>query len=93
MTRLAEHGVVDLKWSEDEDDGMVMAEGLMDYEIDLNNEIAYFQDNKCVRVHEAVNFDHAVDMILAHEAVLRGNIQRGVDHRNRKVNERGWVPL
>jgi hypothetical protein len=89
MTRLAELGVVDVKWTEDED-GNVFAEGLQEYEIDTNNELAVFQGEKCTKVHECVDFCHAVAMVYAGEAVCRWNLRNGKDGHGRPINERGW---
>jgi hypothetical protein len=74
MTRLSDAGVVNLVWSED-DDGMVMADGHQSYEIDENNEIAYFVDEKCVGFRQAADFPHAVSMVLAAEAVCAHKIR------------------
>lgn len=89
MTRLAELGVVDVHWTEDEA-GNVFAEGLQDYEIDPANELAIFQGEKCIKVIEAVDFCHAVAMVYAGEAVCRWNLRNGKTGRGYKINERGW---
>lgn len=89
MTRLAEAGVVDVKWTEDKD-GNVFAEGLQEYEIDTSNELAVFQADKCVKVYECEDIFHAVAMVYAKEAVCRWNIKNGKDGHGHKINERGW---
>ena len=38
---------------------------------------AVFHDDKCVKVHEAVDLCHAASLVYAHEAVLRWNIKNG----------------
>lgn len=90
MSRLSEAGVVNVKWAEDED-GNVQAEGLQEYDIDANNELAVFQGEKCVKVIQAVDFNHAVSMVYSSEAVCRWRIKEGGDGHGRKVNERGWA--
>jgi hypothetical protein len=90
MTRLAEAGVVEIKWEEDEDDGMVYAEGLQFYEVDTKNELAIFHGEKCVKVHECVDLCHAVSMIYASEAVCRWNLKNGKTGNGHRINERGW---
>jgi hypothetical protein len=91
VTRLAEAGLVGLAWTEDEDDGMIMAEGLQSYEIDTANELAVFQGTKCLEVVKCADFYHAVAQVNAREAVCRWHIQMGCDWRGNDVNERGWV--
>lgn len=90
MTRLSDAGVVGLQWSEDED-GSVQAEGLQSYDIDTDNELAVFQGDRCIKVHQCVDFNHAVSMVEASEAVCRWRIKEGGDGHGRKVNERGWA--
>jgi hypothetical protein len=89
MTRMAEAGITTLVWSEDEK-GNIFAEGLAEYEIDTNNELAVFHAEKCVKIHEAVDLCHAAALVYAHEAVLRWNIRNGKTGRGYPVNERGW---
>jgi hypothetical protein len=89
MGKLAELGVVDVKWSEDEN-GNVFAEGLQEYEIDDKNELAVFQGEKCVKVIEAVDLCHAVSMVYAGEAVCRWNLKNGKTGNGNLINERGW---
>lgn len=73
MTRLGDAGIVNLVWSEDETG--VYAEGHQSYEIDENNDIATFVGDKCVGIREAVDFPHAVSMVLASEAVVAFEIR------------------
>ena len=89
MARLAEAGVVEIKWDEDEDDN-VFAEGLQSYEVDANNELAVFQGDKCIKVYQCVDLCHAVAMIYAGESVCRWNLRNGKTGRGYKINERGW---
>lgn len=89
MSRLSELGVVDVKWTED-DDSNVFAEGLQEYEIDTDNELAVFQGDKCVKVIEATDFCHAVSMVYAGEAVCRWNLRNGKTGNGNAVNEKGW---
>jgi hypothetical protein len=89
MTRLASAGVVSIVWEEDED-GFITAEGLQTYEVDPNNELAVFHDQKCVKVHKCVDIFHAISMIEAGEAVCRWNIKNGKTGNGHKINERGW---
>lgn len=89
MSRLAEAGVVDIKWTEDED-GNVFAEGLQEYEIDTDNELAIFQGDKCKRVVKAVDLCHAVSMVYSGEAVCRWNIRNGKTGNGHKINDKGW---
>lgn len=89
MSRLAEAGLVNLIYSED-DDGNVFAEGLAEYEIDTNNELAVFHGETCVKVHECESLVHAASIIGSHEAVLRWNIKNGKTGNGHKINEKGW---
>lgn len=89
MTRLSEAAVVTLEWTEDED--TVYADGHQSYEIDANNEIAIFHDAKCVDVRTAMDFTHAVAMVMAMESCCSYNLRNGCDFHNRKVDERGCV--
>jgi len=89
MSKLAEHGLVDLKWSEDED-GNIFAEGLQEYEIDTNLEVAIFQGEKCVRVIQAEDMCHAAGIVAAQESVCRWHLKMGATWRGHKINERGW---
>jgi hypothetical protein len=89
MGRLEDCGIVNLIWSEEED-GTLIAEGLQDYEIDPNNELAYFHGDKCVRVHKCVDVYHAVAMVEAGEGVCRWNIKNGKTGNGHKINEKGW---
>lgn len=86
MTRLTEACVKTLEWSEDEDG--VYADGHQSYEIDENNEIATFHGPKCVSIREAVDFPHAVSMVLASEAVCSRNLREGSDN-GRPIDEWG----
>ena len=89
LSRLAEAGLVTLTWSEDEE-GNVFAEGLAEYEIDLNNELAVFHGDECVKVHDCVDLCHAASIVGSHEAVLRWNIKNGRTGNGWKVTEKGW---
>jgi hypothetical protein len=89
MSRLTDAGVVSIKWEEDEE-GNISAEGLQYYDIDLNNELAVFHDDKCVKIHKCVDIFHAISMIEAGEAVCRWNIKNGKTGNGHKINERGW---
>ena len=89
MTRLSDAGVVSIQWEEDER-GNISAEGLQYYDIDLNNELAVFHDDKCVKIHKCVDIFHAISMIEAGEAVCRWNIKNGKTGNGHKINERGW---
>jgi len=89
MTRLSDAGVVSIQWEEDEK-GNISAEGLQYYDIDLNNELAVFHDDKCVKIHKCVDIFHAISMIEAGEAVCRWNIKNGKTGNGHKINERGW---
>lgn len=87
--KLDELGVVDVHWTEDEDEN-VFAEGLADYEIDPSNELAVFHGDKCIKVHECVDLCHAVSIVYAHEAVLRWNLRNGKTGNGHAINEKGW---
>jgi hypothetical protein len=89
MTRLSDAGVVSIQWEEDEK-GNISAEGLQYYDIDLNNELAVFHDDKCVKIHKCVDIFHAISMIEAGEAVCRWNIKNGKTGNGHRINERGW---
>lgn len=89
MSRLSDLGVVDIKWGED-DDGSVYANGLQDYEIDTDNELAVFQGEKCVKVMECVDLCHAVAIVYASEAVCRWNLRNGKTGNGHRINEKGW---
>lgn len=89
MSKLAEAGIVVVEWTEDED-GNVFAEGLQDYEIDTNNELAIFQGDKCVKVQKCNDIWHAASMVYSAESVCRWNIRNGKDGNGWKVNEKGW---
>ena len=89
MSRMAAAGIVDIKWSEDEDEN-VFAEGLAEYEIDANNELAVFHGETCVKVHECVDITHAVSIVYAHEAVLRWNLKNGRTGNGHRINDKGW---
>lgn len=89
MTRLAEVGLVDVKWTEDEN-GNVFAEGLQEYEIDTNNELAIFQGEKCIRIQECMDLVHAASMVYSWEAVCRWNLKNGKTGNGHKINEKGW---
>lgn len=89
MSKIAEAGIVTIKWSEDED-GNVFAEGLQEYEIDSDNEMAIFQGEKCTRVVKVEDLCHAAALIYSMEAVCRWNIKQGKTGRGYKVNDRGW---
>lgn len=90
MTRLTEIGLVNLVWSEDPACDDVYAEGLQTYEIDDKNELAIFHGTKCVKIVECTDFEHAVSVVFASEAVCRWNIKQGGDGHGHKVNEKGW---
>ena len=87
--KLSELGVVNIKWGED-DDGCVYANGLQDYEIDTDNELAVFQGEKCVKVMECVDLCHAVAIVYASEAVCRWNLRNGKTGNGHRINEKGW---
>lgn len=89
MSRLADAGIVNLVWEED-DDGIVTATGLQYYEIDNNNEVAIFHDDECVRVVECVDLGHACATVLGGEAVCRQNIKYGKTGNGNTINEKGW---
>lgn len=89
MTRLADAGVVEIKWSEDEA-GNVFAEGLQEYEIDTDNELAIFQGDKCTKVYECMDLCHAVAMVYSHESIMRWNLRNGKTGNGHKINEKGW---
>lgn len=89
MGRLSDAGVVSIKWAED-DEGFITAEGMQDYEVDPNNELAVFHGDKCVKTHQCVDVFHAISMIEAGEAVCRWNIKNGRTGNGHKVNEKGW---
>jgi len=89
MTRLSDAGVISIVWEEDEK-GNISAEGLQYYDIDLNNELAVFHDDKCVKIHKCVDIFHAISMIEAGEAVCRWNIKNGKTGNGHRINERGW---
>lgn len=89
MTRLNDAGVISIKWEEDEE-GNISAEGLQDYEVDMDNELATFHGEKCIRVFKCVDIFHAISMIEAGEAVCRWNIKNGKTGNGHKINERGW---
>jgi len=88
MTRLAEAGIQNITWQEE--DGIVFASGLQDYEIDESNELAIFQGPNCVSVHPCVGLDHAVAIAEASERVCRWNIRMGATWGGARINERGW---
>ena len=87
--RMDAAGITELKWEEDEE-GNIFANGLAEYEIDTNNELAVFHDDKCVKVHEAVDLCHAASLVYAHEAVLRWNIKNGKTGNGHRINDKGW---
>lgn len=89
MGRLADAGLIGIVWKE-ESDGTIFADGLQYYEIDNNNELAIFQDDKCVAVHHCVSVEHAASIAEASEHVCRWNIHLGSDWHGHKINERGW---
>jgi hypothetical protein len=89
MTRLGDAGVTTITWEEDEE-GYITADGLQHYELDTNNELATFHDDKCVRVFKCVDIFHAISMIEAGEAVCRWNLKNGKTGNGHKINERGW---
>jgi hypothetical protein len=89
VSRLADAGVVSIKWEED-DDGFITAEGLQVYEVDANNELATFHGDKCIRVFQCVDVFHAISMIEAGEAVCRWNLKNGKTGNGHRINERGW---
>lgn len=89
MGRLSDLGVVDIKWTED-DDGNISAEGLQEYDIDKDNELAVFHGEECVKVIQGVDLCHAVSMVYSAEAVCRWNLRNGKTGNGHKINERGW---
>jgi hypothetical protein len=57
----------ELDWSLD-DDGTQFANGEhLGFEIDLDNELAVFEDDKCVAIRKAVDIDHAEYLANAFE--------------------------
>lgn len=88
-SRLEAAGVVEIKWEEDEE-GNVFAEGLQSYEVDVNNELAVFHDDKCVRTYQCADLCHAVAMIYAGEGVCRWNLKNGKTGNGNAINEKGW---
>lgn len=88
-SRLATAGITTLVWAEDED-GDISAEGLADYEIDGDCELAVFHGPKCVKIMKAEDLCHAAALVYAHEAVLRWNIKNGKTGNGHKINENGW---
>ena len=88
-SRLDEAGIHSIVWREDED-GLIHAEGLQDYEIDNDNELAIFQGDKCVQIVSCNTLETAVAIAEASERVCRWNIQQGAAGNGAKVNERGW---
>lgn len=89
MGRLEDNHVKSLIWKE-EADGTIYADAWQYYEIDKNNELAVFQGDKCVKVHELANVAMCIGVAEASEHVCRKNIERGVDGNGYVVNERGW---
>lgn len=89
MGRMTEAGVTNIIWKED-DSGVITADGLQYYEIDNDNELAIFHDDKCVRIVECEDVCHAYSIAMASEAVCRWNIKNGKTGNGHKTNERGW---
>ena len=87
--RLDAAGIHTLAWDEDED-GLVYADGLQGYEIDNDNVLAIFQGKVCVRIVELNDLETAVAVAEASERVCRWNIKMGRAGNGAKVNERGW---
>lgn len=88
-SRLDEAGIHSIVWQEDED-GLVYADGLQGYEIDTSNVLAIFQGPACVQIQECNTLETAVAIAEASERVCRWNIQQGAAGNGAKVNERGW---
>jgi hypothetical protein len=89
LSRLSDAGVVNIIWEEDEN-GNISGEGLQYYDIDLNNELAVFHDDKCMHIVKCEDVLHAISIAEAHEHVCRWNIKQGKTGNGHKINERGW---
>lgn len=88
-SRLDAAGIISIVWEEDED-GLVYADGLQGYEIDNNNVLAIFQGDKCVQIQECNTLETAVAIAEASERVCRWNIKMGCAAGGYKINDRGW---
>lgn len=88
-SRLAENGIHSIVWEED-DDGLIFAGGLQDYEIDNDCELAIFQGDKCIHIHKCDSVENAVAIAEASERVCRWNIKMGCAAGGYKINDRGW---
>ena len=89
MSRLDEAGIHSIVWQEDES-GVVFADCLQSYEIDVDNELAIFQGDKCVQIHRCDSVENAVAIAEASERVCRWNIKMGCAAGGYKINDRGW---
>lgn len=87
MSRLDDASVVTLQWGEDE--RAVFADGHQSYEIDENNEIAVFHGEKCTDIRKAVDFNHAVSMVMSSEAVCSYNKRNGTTRKGYVIDEWG----
>lgn len=69
-----------LDWTID-DDGDDCAEGLLEYIIDVDNELAVFHDGKCVAIRSCADMDHAEAIGEAFEREAIRNAERGYNYR------------
>ena len=88
-SRLDAAGIRSIVWQEDED-GLVYADGLQGYEIDNDCELTIFQGDRCVSIQRFPDLDTAVSVAEASERVCRWNIKQGAAGNGAKVNEFGW---
>ena len=88
-SRLDAAGIRSIVWQEDED-GLVYADGLQGYEIDNDCELTIFQGEKCVQITPCESLETAVAIAEASERVCRWNIKQGAAGNGGKINERGW---
>lgn len=72
-----------LEWEID-DDGDDCAQGLLEYIIDVDNELAVFHDGKCVAIRPCVDMDHAEAIAEAFEREAIRNAERGDNWRGKK---------
>lgn len=87
MSRLAEAGVTDLTWTEE--DGTIYAEGHQSYEIDTGNELATFNGAKCVSVVSCFDLAHAVAMVTAAENVCAWHLRMGTTWHGKAITGEG----
>lgn len=88
-SRLDEAGIISIVWEEDES-GVVFADCLQSYEIDVDNELAIFQGDKCVQIQKCNTLETAIAIAEASERVCRWNISQGAAAGGYKINDRGW---